>query len=651
MSTPNRTWRLVAIAAAVLAVSSGAVAESYEFRRPTKGLTVRPAAPPAPGSQTPTPAPTPAPAPAPTFSAETSTRALIFDPIDIGTSAKRSVLLLNTGTGALSVSTPTTTGASFSGATQCGATLAPGESCAVEVTFSPVAGGPQTGELVIPASVTDGSPFAVSLSGIGLFSAGSLIGDNTSFGDVPVGDSASLAFIYRNTGNKVLSGVNSSFTGSGVSLSNNTCGTAASPVALAPDATCGFTALFMPTVVGALTNGSVSVAANGVATQTKNLSGRGLGTVATLTEPADGAFGDVPVGTSKTLTFTYSNTGTSTLTGVKATLTGATTLVLGANTCGTTASPVSLAAGESCTVKVTYTPTSTTSLSDTSALSVASTDFATQTKPLTGRGFGANGLLGFLDSFGFEFGEVVVNTSVSRTVRWRNTGNATATGVYVSLTGSNRLSLTNNSCGTQAAPVSITPLTDCFFTIVYAPTTAGEGPNGNMSNASVSVVSSAFNSPQFRELSGTAVVNFSSLMTGYTADAFSFPRSTAWTSAMGPTWYWNVANASTNNVAGTTVEFRRTITVTGTVPVTAHLYGAVDNRLASIDVNGTRVQTGPAWGLDAAYTSTSFTLQPGTNVIAVRLTNEGTGPAGFAIQTRNSSNSVLADVAGWKYAP
>lgn len=498
---------MTALAAAILAVSAAnaqtATSPKFEYRRVITGLTTK--ATPAAPTPTPSPAPAPASAPAPlTYSAELSTTELKFDPIDVGTSAKKSVLLMNTGTGSLTVSPPSTTGASFSAATQCGSTLAVGAQCATEVTFSPVSGGPQTGELSVPLSTTTGSPFKVTLSGEGLFSAGTLTGASNDFGKVSVGQSKSLLLTYQNTGNKPLAGVNASSTGAGITLSANTCGTSASPVSLGLNQTCSLTATFSPTAAGALSNGSVSVAANGAATQTRALTGTATLASASLTPDTGTDFGDVDYLASSVLSFTYANTGSEPMTGVKANVAG-TGLVLQNNTCGTDASPGSLALDATCSVQVKFTPTSAATLANAS-LSLTATGVPAQTRSLTGRGVRAEGEL--TADTNADFGSIAVGATATRTFTFRNNGNKTATGVYSTV--SSGQSLTAAGCGTEASPVTVAPGATCSVTVTYAPTASGSIAAGS----TVRVVSSAFNSPSSVTLTGSAFSPFVSATGG-----------------------------------------------------------------------------------------------------------------------------------------
>ena len=116
---------------------------------------------------------TPAPA-AP--SARLTPASLAFDPQGVGTtSPAKAATLSNTGNASLSISGISTTG-DFAQTNNCGASLAVGANCAINVTFMPTASGERTGTLSV---ANNASPRSTSLTGTGL--AG------TTAGTYPIG--------------------------------------------------------------------------------------------------------------------------------------------------------------------------------------------------------------------------------------------------------------------------------------------------------------------------------------------------------------------------------------------------------------------------------------------------------------------------------
>nr|WP_083976573.1 ThuA domain-containing protein [Herbidospora sakaeratensis] len=88
------------------------------------------------------------------------------------TSPPQAVTVTNTGTAAATLSGVTVTG-DYARTTTCGATLAAGASCTVTVTFTPTATGTRTGTLTV-ASNDENGPLSVALSGSGVTSTTNL---------------------------------------------------------------------------------------------------------------------------------------------------------------------------------------------------------------------------------------------------------------------------------------------------------------------------------------------------------------------------------------------------------------------------------------------------------------------------------------------
>jgi hypothetical protein len=105
--------------------------------------------------------------PAPRPSARLSVTSLTFAAQGVGTtSAAQPVSLSNSGNAALSIASISTNG-DFGQTNNCGATLAAGGNCTINVTFTPTAGGERVGTLGVSSNAS-GSPHTASLSGTGL---------------------------------------------------------------------------------------------------------------------------------------------------------------------------------------------------------------------------------------------------------------------------------------------------------------------------------------------------------------------------------------------------------------------------------------------------------------------------------------------------
>jgi cytochrome c553 len=202
------------------------------------------------------------------------------------------------------------------------------------------------------------------------------------------------------------------------------------------------------------------------------------------------AFGSVTVGqTSTARSVTLSNSGSAALTinGIAASGTG----FAATNNC-----PTSLAAGSSCTISVTFTPTSAASVTG----SVAITSNASGSPHgigLSGTGTAAPvanlGWLGSTSSLAFN--SVVGTSSAVQTLTLQNTGTAAATLSAITLGGTNAAEFTRGgSCaaGTLAASGS------CTVTLSFLPTSMGSKA------ATLQVSASDATSPTTISLTGTA---------------------------------------------------------------------------------------------------------------------------------------------------
>jgi hypothetical protein len=186
------------------------------------------------------------------------------------TSTSQAVTLTNSGNAALSISTISTSG-DFAQANNCGTSLAAGSHCAINVTFTPTAGGTRTGTL----SATDnagGSPQSATLTGTGAGGAPSASLSATSLtysGQLIGASSTAQAVKLTNAGNASLT--ISSITASGDFSQTNTCGSS-----LAAGANCSISVTFKPSAGGSRT-GSLSVTDNASPnTQSVSLSGTGM---------------------------------------------------------------------------------------------------------------------------------------------------------------------------------------------------------------------------------------------------------------------------------------------------------------------------------------------------------------------------------------
>jgi hypothetical protein len=256
---------------------------------------------------------------------------LVFTSQAVGTtSAAQTISLTNTGAGALSIGSIAISG-SYAETNTCASSLPAGGNCSISVTFTPTSAGTLTGGLTFTDNAAT-SPQFLGLSGTG---ATSLAITTTSLpaGSVGTTYSATLAAVngtapYTWTDPSCSGSCN---TGMGFSSTGGLSGT---PVN-AGTSTFTFT---VTDAAGNTVSKQLSITIGAAATSGVSLS------------PTSLTFGSLTVGTTsaaQTITLTNTGAGALSISGISAS----------GNFAETTACPSSLPAGASCTISVTFTPT------------------------------------------------------------------------------------------------------------------------------------------------------------------------------------------------------------------------------------------------------------------------------------------------------
>jgi hypothetical protein len=165
------------------------------------------------------------------------------------TSTAKTVALTNTGNAMVSIMNIGITGANsadFSQTNTCTSTLAPGNGCAVSVTFTPTAGGTRRAMLTIADSVPGNTPL-INVSGISESPQVSLSPSALTYSAQVAGTaSASQSVTLSNTGAAALD--ITQISASGDFAETNTCG-----ASLAIAASCQINVTFTPTAGGSRT--------------------------------------------------------------------------------------------------------------------------------------------------------------------------------------------------------------------------------------------------------------------------------------------------------------------------------------------------------------------------------------------------------------
>jgi RHS repeat-associated protein len=326
------------------------------------------------------------------------------------TSAAQSITVQSTGTAALAITSIAANG-DFAQTNNCPATLAVGAQCTIDVTFTPASVGPRAGQITV--STNAGSP-TVALSGTGQAVSAPAVAVSPSslvFTGQIVGTTSAVQTIsVQSTGTAALPVT--SIVAAGDFAQTNNC-----PASLPAGASCTVSVTFTPTATGAR---SGSVTANtGAGNPVVMLSGTGQAVVSpgVAVAPASIDFGTQLVNvTSSARTITIQSTGSAPL---AITSIGASGDYAQTNTC-----PANLAVGASCTVSVTFTPSTTGVRAGQVAIN---TNAGNSSVALTGTGVAAQPQLS-VSPASLTFGpQYYGTTSATQTLTLTNTGGAPLT--------------------------------------------------------------------------------------------------------------------------------------------------------------------------------------------------------------------------------
>jgi hypothetical protein len=293
-----------------------------------------------------------------------------FGQVPPGTVSTVPVVLTNIRSRSVTLSALQTTGTGFSmSGPSFPLTLGAGQSVTLSVAFSPQSAGTVGGSLFISNT---GAALVIPLTGTGA-TAGQLTANPASlaFGSVQAGASMTLTDSLTNTGRTSVTISQATVTGTGFSISGLNL-----PLVLNPGASVTFSAVFAPqSAVNA--TGGITVASNASNSLTVSLSGTGTAQGQLTLAPTALNFGSATVGTNVSQTSSLSAGGAS-VTVASASLSSAEFSLTGVSF------PVTIAAGQSTPVTVTFSPQS--SGSATATLSVASNASNAPAQTLSGVG-------------------------------------------------------------------------------------------------------------------------------------------------------------------------------------------------------------------------------------------------------------------------
>jgi hypothetical protein len=181
-----------------------------------------------------------------------------FGRVSVGSPNSQTIQLTNSGTGVLTISQVSATGAGYStSALNLPLSLSPNQSTTFNVQFAPASSGSVNGSVSIVSNAPN-SPAVIGLSGSGVASTQvlSFSTHNLGFGSVDTGMSATQSVTVTNTGNANVTISRVASVGTGFSLSG-----AGTPVTLTPTQSLTFSVTFSPASAGNAT-GTVTVTSN-----------------------------------------------------------------------------------------------------------------------------------------------------------------------------------------------------------------------------------------------------------------------------------------------------------------------------------------------------------------------------------------------------
>ncbi|HTF63277.1 MAG TPA: choice-of-anchor D domain-containing protein, partial [Edaphobacter sp.] len=264
--------------------------------------------------------------------------------------------LTSSGTAPLIISTGSLTGTGFTGHPDSGATfpitLQPNQSMTLQMQFVPSTAGAASGKLTVISNSATGGTTQIQLSGTGAVTTSSMLTVSTNslaFGNIALKSTTTLPLTLTSSGTAPLTIKAMSFTGAGFTRSN-----ASLPMTLNPHQSVTLQVQFSPAAAGG-TTGQLMIASDSSSGATTAIQLSGTGTSATapklMFSTTALSFGNVPIGSTGTLSLMMISSGTAPVTVSAATLTGA-----GFSASGVTF-PVTLSPNQSVTLQVQFDPT------------------------------------------------------------------------------------------------------------------------------------------------------------------------------------------------------------------------------------------------------------------------------------------------------
>jgi hypothetical protein len=328
--------------------------------------------------------------------------------------------------------------------------------------------------------------------------------NSVSFGSVAVGKQATQMVSVTNTGTAALNITKVTLSNSHFSVVGVT-----TPMALAVGQSGTFTVAVKPTSAGNLTGTLTAQGEPGSAPVVVKLEATAVNAQPQLSvNPTTIDYGTVSTGLKSAGNLVLNNLGTADLTISLITISGAEFTINGIST------PTTIAAGQSAQAIVTFSPSTTGSV--TGNVSITSNDPVNPTLNISLSGTGSATQTGQLSATpaGLTFGTVATGSFSNQQFRLTNTGNAAVKISSLSVSG------TGFSTTGMSTPATLNPSQSATLTASFAPSAVGS------TTGSVTILSNAANSSLTIPLSGTGAqsglsisptsFNFGSVVDGLT---------------------------------------------------------------------------------------------------------------------------------------
>ena len=403
---------------------------------------------------------------------------LDFGSIAVGTSSTQSVTVTNSGGSGTTISGATVSGSGFSFAGPAlPVSLQAGQSASFSVSFLPSGAGATSGTLSL--SSRQGS-LSVALAGTGVKPSISITPSDLSFGSVPLGVTSTQTVTVSNPGNATLditqlTGPSSSFSVTGLSA----------PTTLTPGQTSRFSVSFTPNATGAQTSSVGLVTNASTSPMALPLSGTGVQMqpqIAVL--PSSLAFGNVNVGSTGKQSLTISNTGSAALSVTAINVTGASFGTVDISL------PISIAAGGSGAITVSFAPTASGSVSGSLSL-VSNAPTSPTAIALSGAGAPQAGQL-TINPTTVSFGSETVGTTSSKQTVTLTNSSSSASVTVTGISASGPFAYSG-----VTLPATINPSSTLPVSVAFTPTAVGSAAG------TLSVTSNATNTLAPVTLSGS----------------------------------------------------------------------------------------------------------------------------------------------------